>query len=93
MKFCIFFIVILMLAEHFPSNHAGIATKEIDKDELISEVEKLLERGQKFVDQHRYDSDEKLILLYLAEMAEIEILLSKIEMTSKQERLKSITRI
>lgn len=62
--------------------------KEIDKHELITKTKDILTNGQKFVDQYRYNSDERLIILYLAEMAEIEILLSKIQMTSKQERLK-----
>nr|XP_027204915.1 microtubule-associated protein RP/EB family member 1-like [Dermatophagoides pteronyssinus] len=167
MKFYIFFIVILMLAEHFPSNHA--AKKEIDNSEQISEMEKLLERametstpkpttpkpttpkpttpkpttpkpttpkpttpkpttpkpttpkpttastespktttpkeidkqeliseakdifehGQKILAQHRYNSNKETLLLYCAELAEIEILQERIESTSKQERLKS----
>ncbi|XP_027204915.2 uncharacterized protein LOC113798557 isoform X2 [Dermatophagoides pteronyssinus] len=181
MKFCIFLIVILMLAEYFPSNHAAV--KEINKNERISEMEKLLERaievsedpttstkapttstkapttstkapttstkapttstkapttstkapttstkapttstespttastelpktttpkvidkqeliseakdifehGQKILAQHRYNSNKETLLLYCAELAEIEILQERIESTSKQERLK-----
>ena len=54
------------------------------KDDLIKNAKELLGHGPQFYEKHRYNTDEKIILLYLAEL---EILIEQIESTSKQERL------
>ncbi|KAH7639032.1 hypothetical protein DERF_006111 [Dermatophagoides farinae] len=97
MKSFMILITILSLAEYFPFHHAGninriidnswIVTENVAKDDLIKNAKELLGHGPQFYEKHRYNTDEKIILLYLAELAELEILIEQIESTSKQERL------
>ncbi|OTF71737.1 hypothetical protein BLA29_001509, partial [Euroglyphus maynei] len=79
-----------------PLHHAGTineiedsnSSEMINKDVLLDNAKKLFDQGRQFLKKHRYGFDEETLLLYLAQLGEIEILIQQIKLTSNQERLK-----